>query len=162
MNKITIKEPLSAPRIDGFIDRSKGRVVYRKIDLGTVPRTQLIDSEGIHMDPARLNPSKIGTSPKIKFERGDKQEAAFQLLSKSCCSAPNPLLLPEGSEDFIAYCELQESGRCVDTRWKRSKRVEHEATRRVLELEGVNITDCDIRYHPGKANVVADALSRKE
>ncbi|GJV20989.1 putative reverse transcriptase domain-containing protein [Tanacetum coccineum] len=35
-----------------------------------------------------------------------------------------------------------------------SKRVEHEAA--------VLVYDCDIRYHPRKANVVADALSRKE
>nr|GEV49270.1 putative reverse transcriptase domain-containing protein [Tanacetum cinerariifolium] len=40
------------------------------------------------------------TQKKVKFEWGDKQEAAFQLLKKKLCSAPI-LALPEGSEDFI-------------------------------------------------------------
>nr|GEV17619.1 putative reverse transcriptase domain-containing protein [Tanacetum cinerariifolium] len=41
---------------------------------------------------------------KVKFEWGDKQEAAFQLLKQKLCSAPI-LVLPEGSEDFIVYCD---------------------------------------------------------
>nr|GEY12609.1 hypothetical protein [Tanacetum cinerariifolium] len=44
------------------------------------------------------------TQKKIKFEWGDKQEAAFQLLKQKLCSAPI-LALPEGSEDFVAYCD---------------------------------------------------------
>ncbi|GJV26116.1 retrovirus-related pol polyprotein from transposon TNT 1-94 [Tanacetum coccineum] len=44
------------------------------------------------------------TQKKVKFEWGDKQEAAFQLLKQKLCSAPI-LALPEGSKDFIAYCD---------------------------------------------------------
>nr|GFC85646.1 putative reverse transcriptase domain-containing protein [Tanacetum cinerariifolium] len=49
------------------------------------------------------------TQKKIKFEWGDKQEAAFQLLKQKLCSAPI-LTLPEGSEDFVAYCDASIKG----------------------------------------------------
>ncbi|GKA39267.1 putative reverse transcriptase domain-containing protein [Tanacetum coccineum] len=49
------------------------------------------------------------TQKKVKFEWGDKQEAAFQLLKQKLCSAPI-LALPEGSKDFIAYCDASKKG----------------------------------------------------
>nr|GFC28432.1 retrovirus-related Pol polyprotein from transposon 17.6 [Tanacetum cinerariifolium] len=49
------------------------------------------------------------TQKKVKFEWGDKQEAAFQLLKQKLCSAPI-LALPEGSEDFIVYCDVSNKG----------------------------------------------------
>ncbi|GKA46303.1 putative reverse transcriptase domain-containing protein [Tanacetum coccineum] len=49
------------------------------------------------------------TQKKVKFEWGDKQEAVFQLLKQKLCSAPI-LALPEGSEDFIAYCDASKKG----------------------------------------------------
>ncbi|GJV81333.1 putative reverse transcriptase domain-containing protein, partial [Tanacetum coccineum] len=49
--------------------------------------------------------SKIGSS----LRWGDKQEAAFQLLKQKLCSAPI-LALPEGSEDFIVYCDASIKG----------------------------------------------------
>nr|GEX69581.1 retrotransposon protein, putative, Ty3-gypsy subclass [Tanacetum cinerariifolium] len=47
--------------------------------------------------------------PKVEFEWGDKQEAAFQLLKQKLCSAPI-LALPIGSEDFIVYCDASNKG----------------------------------------------------
>ncbi|GJX99891.1 putative reverse transcriptase domain-containing protein [Tanacetum coccineum] len=45
----------------------------------------------------------------VKFDWSDKQETAFQLLKQKLCSAPI-LALPEGSEDFIAYCDASKKG----------------------------------------------------
>nr|GFB24632.1 putative reverse transcriptase domain-containing protein [Tanacetum cinerariifolium] len=49
------------------------------------------------------------TQKKVKFEWGDKQEAAFQLLKQRLCSAPI-LALSEGSEDFVIYCDASNKG----------------------------------------------------
>ncbi|GJR21271.1 putative reverse transcriptase domain-containing protein [Tanacetum coccineum] len=45
----------------------------------------------------------------VKFDWGNKQEAAFRLLKQKLCSAPI-LALPEGSKDFIAYCDASKKG----------------------------------------------------
>ncbi|GJW47377.1 putative reverse transcriptase domain-containing protein [Tanacetum coccineum] len=127
-----------------------------------IPKVQflghVIDSKGIHVDPAKIESIKDWASPKsateirqflglvgyyrrfikgfskiakpmtkltqknVKFDWGEKEEAAFQLIKQKLCSAPI-LALPKGSENFIVYCDAS---------------------------------------HKGKANVVADALSRKE
>nr|GEU92500.1 reverse transcriptase domain-containing protein [Tanacetum cinerariifolium] len=134
----------------------------------------VIDSRGIHVDPAKIESIKDWASPKmptkihqflglagyyrrfiegfskiakqmtkltqkgIKFDWGEKEENAFQLIKQKLCSAPI-LALPEGNEDFVVYCDALHKG-----------------------LELLSDYDCDIRYHPENANVVADALSHKE
>nr|GEW38388.1 hypothetical protein [Tanacetum cinerariifolium] len=124
------------------------------------------------------------TQKKVKFEWGDKQEAAFQLLKQKLCSAPI-LALPKGSKDFIVYCDASNKG-LGDVLMQREKVISYASrqlkiheknyTTHDLELgavkelnmrqrrwlEFLSYYDYDIHYHPGKENVIADALSRKE
>ncbi|GKB90875.1 putative reverse transcriptase domain-containing protein [Tanacetum coccineum] len=49
------------------------------------------------------------TQKSVKFEWGEKKEAAFQLLKQKLCSAPI-LALPKGSENFVVYCDASHKG----------------------------------------------------
>ncbi|GKA32626.1 putative reverse transcriptase domain-containing protein [Tanacetum coccineum] len=220
-----------------------------------IPKVQflghVIDSRGIHVDPAKIESIKDWASPKtpteirqflglagyyrrfiegfskiaksmtkltqkgIKFDWGEKEENAFQLIKQKLCSAPI-LALPEGSEDFVVYCDASHKGlgavlmqrEKVIAYASRQLKVheknytthdlelgsvvfalkiwrhylygtrctiftDHKSLQHILDQKELNMRqrrwlellsdyDCDIRYHPGKANVVADALSHKE
>ncbi|GJR03032.1 putative reverse transcriptase domain-containing protein [Tanacetum coccineum] len=114
-----------------------------------IPKVQflghVIDSRGIHVDPAKIESIKDWASPKtpteirqflglagyyrrfiegfskidksmtkltqkgIKFDWGKKEENTFQLIKHKLSSAPI-LALPEGSEDFVVYCDASHKG----------------------------------------------------
>ncbi|GJR77647.1 putative reverse transcriptase domain-containing protein [Tanacetum coccineum] len=94
------------------------------------------------------------TQKSVKFDWTEKAEAAFQLLKQKLCSAPI-LALPEGSENFMVYCDASHKG------------LQHILDQKELNmrqcrwLELLSDYDCEIRYHPGKANV-AQVEARKE
>ncbi|GJX00315.1 putative reverse transcriptase domain-containing protein [Tanacetum coccineum] len=175
-----------------------------------IPKLQflshVIGSQGIHVDPAKIESIKDWASPKSPTE-----------IRQFLGLAGAPILaLPEGSEDFIVYCDASTKGldavlmqrekviayasrqlkiheknytthdlelgavvfslklwrhylygtKC--TVFTDHKSLQHNLNQKELNmrqrrwLELLSDYDCEIRYHPGKANVVADALSRKE
>ncbi|GKA09488.1 putative reverse transcriptase domain-containing protein [Tanacetum coccineum] len=128
--------------------------------------SHVIDSEGIHVDPAKIESIKDWASPKTPTEIRQFLEAAFQLLKQKLCSA-SILDLPEGSENFVVYCDASRKGLGA-VPMQREKSLQQILDQKDLNmrqrrwLELLSDYDCEIRYHSGKANVVADALSRKE
>nr|GEY44838.1 putative reverse transcriptase domain-containing protein [Tanacetum cinerariifolium] len=107
------------------------------------------------------------TQKSVKFDWGEKAETAFQLLKQKLCSALILALLV-GSENFVVYCDASHKG--LGAVLMQREKVIPYASRQLKELnmrqrrwlELLSDYDCEIRYHPGKANVVANALSQKE
>ncbi|GJV15050.1 putative reverse transcriptase domain-containing protein, partial [Tanacetum coccineum] len=119
------------------------------------------------------------------LSKEEKAEVVSQLLKQKLCSAPI-LALPEGSENFVVYCDASHKGlgavlmkkeKVIAYPSRQLKVQEKSYTTHDIELGAVVFSlkmwrhylyellsdyDCEIRYHPGKANMVADALSQKE
>ncbi|GKD78992.1 putative reverse transcriptase domain-containing protein [Tanacetum coccineum] len=118
-----------------------------------------------------------------RYKWGKEEEEAFQTLKQKLCSAPI-LALPEGMKDFVVYYDaslkgygavLMQREKVIAYASRQLKVHEENYTTHDLELGAKELNlrqrrwiellsdyDCEIRYHPGKANVVADALSQKE
>ncbi|GKB45974.1 putative reverse transcriptase domain-containing protein, partial [Tanacetum coccineum] len=165
----------------------------------------VIDRSGVHVDPAKIEAIKSWAAPTTPTE-------VRQFLGLA--SAPI-LALPEGTEDFMVYCDASLKG-YVAVLMQRKKVIayasrqlkvheenytthdlelgavvfalrlwrhylygtkcvvftDHKSLRYILNQKELNLRqrrwiellsdyDCEIWYHHGKANVVADVLIRK-
>nr|GEV21799.1 putative reverse transcriptase domain-containing protein [Tanacetum cinerariifolium] len=170
LNKLTVKNRYPLSRIDDLFDQLQGSSVYSKIDLRS----------GYHQ---------------LRVREEDIQKTGFRTRYghyefQKLYSAPI-LALPEGSEDFVVYCDasikglgavLMQREKVIAYGSRQLKVHEKNYTTHDLELGAVVFAlkiwrhylyrtkctellsdyDHEIRYHPRKVNVVADALSRKE
>ncbi|WMV33762.1 hypothetical protein MTR67_027147 [Solanum verrucosum] len=94
------------------------------------------------------------TQKAVKFQWTEACEHSFQELKDMLTLAP-VLALPESSEGYAVYCAASSVGLgCVLIQKKLNLR--HHRCLKLLKDYNV-----DILYHPGKANVVADALSQR-
>nr|GEU90807.1 putative reverse transcriptase domain-containing protein [Tanacetum cinerariifolium] len=162
--------------IDDLFDQLQGSRVYLKIDLRSgyhqlrvreedIPKTafrtryghyefqvqllgHVIDSEGIHVDPVKIE--------------AIKESENFVVYCNASHKGLDAVLMQK--EKVIAYASYQLQ--CVMF-------TDHRSLQHILDQKELNIRqrrwlellsdyDCEIRYHLGKANMVADALSRKE
>ncbi|GJY36240.1 putative reverse transcriptase domain-containing protein [Tanacetum coccineum] len=143
-----------------------------------IPKVQflshVIDSQGIHVDPTKIESIKDLESPKtpmefcqflglagyyrifikgfskiaksmtkltqkgVKFDWGGKQEASFQLLNQKLCSAPI-LALPEGSEDFVVYCDASHKGLGVVLITKCTVFMDHKSIQHIFNQKELNM-----------------------
>nr|GEU65561.1 putative reverse transcriptase domain, ribonuclease H-like domain, aspartic peptidase domain protein [Tanacetum cinerariifolium] len=84
------------------------------------------------------------TQEKVKFDWGDKQEEAFQIIKQKLCSAPI-LALPEGSEDFVVYCDASIKGLGM-VLMQREKGIAY-GLRQLKKAMGTRL-DMSTAYHP--------------
>ncbi|GJZ71487.1 putative reverse transcriptase domain-containing protein [Tanacetum coccineum] len=117
----------------------------------------VINRNGIHVVHSKIKAVKNWKAPRTPSEKsktfdwGEEQERAFQTLKDKLCNAP-VLALPDRPKDFAVYCDASGLGLgCVLIQKELNMR--HH---RWIEL--FSDYDCEILYHLGKKNVVADAL----
>nr|GEX27851.1 putative reverse transcriptase domain-containing protein [Tanacetum cinerariifolium] len=157
LNKLTTKNHYPLPRIDDLFDQHQGSSVYSKIDLRSSYQQLMVREEDISKTAFRTRYGHYEFQV-MPFGLTNAPAVFMDLINRKLCSTPI-LALPERSEDFFVYCDalIKSLGAILMQREKKELDM-----RQRCWLELLSDYDCKIRYHPGKANVVADALSRKE
>ncbi|XP_048624125.1 uncharacterized protein LOC125592769 [Brassica napus] len=117
------------------------------------------------------------TGKGVPFIWGKETEEAFQRLEKALTTTP-VLALSEQDKPYTVYadafrfglgCVLMQEGKVITYASRKLRKHEENYPTHDLEIaamvrwtEFVVDYDLKIQYHPGKANVVADALSRRK
>nr|GEY99998.1 reverse transcriptase domain-containing protein [Tanacetum cinerariifolium] len=144
LNKLTVKNHYPLPRIDDLFDQLRGSQFFSKIDLRFIK-----------------NFSKIAKSLTILTRKKD-----FVVYCDASGIRLGCVLMQRGK--VIAYASRHRLYGTKSVIYTDHKSLQHIFIQKELNMrqrrwiELFSDYDCEIRYHPVKTNVVADALSRKE
>nr|GEV18157.1 putative reverse transcriptase domain-containing protein [Tanacetum cinerariifolium] len=189
LNKLTVKNRYPLPRIDDLFDQLQGSSVYSKIDLRTgyhqlrireedIPITAFRTRYGHYEDKEEHEKHLKTILELLKREQLSCEDRSHQELGYT--DDPD-LTLPEGLDDFVVYSDaslrgfgavLMQREKVIAYASRQLRTHEENYTNHDLEIGAVVFAhrwiellsdyDCEIRYHPEKANGVAVALSRKK
>ncbi|CAA7054228.1 unnamed protein product [Microthlaspi erraticum] len=150
----------------------------------------IVSAEGVSVDPARLSeigldlvvPQRSGVFWVWQDTTGAECEESFSQLKEMLTTTP-VLALPEPGKPYMVYtdasgiglgCVLMQEGRVIAYASRQWQGSERNRPTHDLELGAVifalkiwrsyllgETVQVSINYHPGKANLVADALSRR-
>nr|GEU93466.1 reverse transcriptase domain-containing protein [Tanacetum cinerariifolium] len=159
LNKLTVKNHYPLPRIDDLFDQLQGSSVYSKIDLRSCYYQLRVREQDV---------------PKIAF-RTRYGHYEFQVMLFRLTNAP-----ADHEQNYTTHdLELRSVVFALKI-WRHylygtkcTVFTNHKSQQHILDQKLLNMRqrrwlkllsdyDCDIRYHSGKANVVAGALSHKE
>ncbi|GJV15882.1 putative reverse transcriptase domain-containing protein [Tanacetum coccineum] len=140
---LTVKNRYPLLRIDDLFDQLQGSSVYSKIDLRF----------GYHQ--LRVRDEDI---PKTVF-RTRYGHYEFQVMPFGLTNAPAVFMDLMNRTNFRVAQEGRIVGQVLEVRLLAVEDQKELNMRQHRWLELLSDYDCELRYHPGKTNVVADALS---
>ncbi|GJW55106.1 putative reverse transcriptase domain-containing protein [Tanacetum coccineum] len=187
LNKLTVKNRYPLPMIDDLFDQLQGLSVYSKIDLRSgyhqlrvrdedIPKTAFRTRYG-HYE-FQVMPFGLTNAPAVFMDLMNRLGALLMQREKVIAYAsrqlkPNEEKYTTHDIELGAVVFALKIWRHYLYGTKCTVFTDHKSLLHIHDQKDLNMRqrrwlelladhDCEIRYHPGKVNVVADALSRKE
>ncbi|KAA3465605.1 DNA/RNA polymerases superfamily protein [Gossypium australe] len=160
LNKLTIKNKYPLPRIDDLFDQLKRAAVFSKIDLRLGYHQLKVKEVDIHKTAFRTRYGHYEFLV-MPFELTNAPTAFMDMMNRVFQPYLDQFIMVF-IDDILVYCKSKEEHDAylrVVLQYLLTQKELNLRQRRWVEL--LKDYDCSIEYHPGKANVVADALSRK-
>ncbi|GJR87639.1 putative reverse transcriptase domain-containing protein [Tanacetum coccineum] len=184
LNKLTVKNRYPLPRIDDLFDQLQGSSVYSKIDLRLGYHQLRVRKEDIPKTAFKTYAPILalpqGAENFIVYCDASHKGLGAVLMQNEKVIAYASRQLKIHEKNYTTH-DLELGAVVFALKiWRHylygtkcTVFTDHKSLQHILDQKELNMRqrrwlellsdyDCEIRYHPGKANVVADALSRKE